>query len=205
MELLLLSLIAGGKASKASMYYETSTLFRLIECDKRLRLYGYHSFPAMCAGNFSSCFLQEQKCPTRSNIKMNCHLAKTSKGISQKESQNGISSLKRSYFAPDTKSPNLLKPHNPPLSLIAILNIRTTALPLLIPTLPSLLRLSRTPLAELMLALLAARLSDRRRRSETNTVDTFAVIAESSVDLMAGDFRVLPGRVGFPGGLAAVW
>jgi hypothetical protein len=44
-----------------------------------------------------------------------------------------------------------------------------------------------------MLPLLAASLSDRRSGSEADAVDAFAVVPESCVDFVAGDFRLLPG------------
>jgi hypothetical protein len=103
-------------------------------------------------------------------------------------------------------STNLLKPHDPPLRHVAITGINRAALSFLIPALPSLFSLSSSPLADLVLAFLAARLGNRRGRSEANAVDAFTIIAQSSVDVVSGDLGVLPGRVGeFGGVLAAVW
>ena len=93
-------------------------------------------------------------------------------------------------------SANLFKSHDSPLRLFAITGIDSTALSLLIPALPSFLGLSSSPLAELVFTFLAARLSDRRRRPETNAVDAFTIITQSSVNMMSGNLRVLPGRVG---------
>jgi hypothetical protein len=99
-------------------------------------------------------------------------------------------------------SPNLLKPDNSPLSLIAItphVHVNRTALssnllPLLKPALPSLSRLPGPPLAELMFALLTTCLSDGGSRSEAYTIDTFTVITKRPVDFVACDLRVLPGK-----------
>jgi hypothetical protein len=99
-------------------------------------------------------------------------------------------------------SPNLLKPHNPPLPFIAItthIQIHRTTLPstllsLLKPALPSLSRFPSPPLAKLMFALLTACLSDGGSRSEAYTVDAFAVVAERAMDFVTGDLRVLPGE-----------
>lgn len=104
-------------------------------------------------------------------------------------------------------STNLFKPHDSPLRLVAIASIDSTALSLLISALPSLFGLSSSPLAELVFTFLAAGLSDRRRRSEANAVDAFAVVTESSVDMMSSDLGVLPGRVGKIGRVlaTAVW
>lgn len=97
-------------------------------------------------------------------------------------------------------SPNLLKPHNPPLPFIVITThiqihrktLPSTLLSLLKPALPSLSRFPSPPLAKLMFALLAACLSDGGSRSEAYTVDAFAVVAERAVDFVTGDLRVLP-------------
>lgn len=103
-------------------------------------------------------------------------------------------------------SANLFKSYDSPLRLVAITGIDSTALSLLIPALSSFLGLSSSPLAELVFTFLAARLSDRRRGSEANAVDAFAVVTESSVDVVTSDLRVLPGRVGEVGRiLAALW
>ena len=99
-------------------------------------------------------------------------------------------------------SPNLLKPHNPPLPFIVITThiqihrktLPSTLLSLLKPALPSLSRFPSPPLAKLMFALLAACLSDGGSRSEAYTVDAFAVVAERAVDFVTGDLRVLPGE-----------
>ena len=95
---------------------------------------------------------------------------------------NIISSKKKRSFSFSAHfllptSTNLLKPHNPPLRLTPTLSINCTALPLLIPTLPSLFRLPSPPLAELVFALLATGLCDGRRGSEADAVDAFAVVA----------------------------
>jgi hypothetical protein len=47
-----------------------------------------------------------------------------------------------------------------------------------------------------MFAFLAAGLSDRGRGPEANAIDAFPVVSQSSVNMMSGDLRVLPGRVG---------
>jgi hypothetical protein len=104
-------------------------------------------------------------------------------------------------------SPNFLKPHDSPLSLVSTIShvhinrtaLPSTLLPLLKPALPSLSRLPSSPLAELIFALLTARLSDGGSRSEAYTIDTFTIITERAVDFMASDLRVLPGKA------AGVW
>ena len=95
--------------------------------------------------------------------------------------------IKAILSADSPTSTNLFKPHDSPLRLIAITNINRAALSLLVPALPSLFSLSSSPLADLVFTFLAARLGDRRRGPEANAVDAFAIVTQSSVDLMSGN------------------
>lgn len=84
-------------------------------------------------------------------------------------------------------STNLFEPHDSPLRLVTTTSINGAALSLLISALPSLFGLSSSPLADLVFTFLAARLGDRRRGPEANAVDAFAIVTQSSVDLMSGN------------------
>jgi hypothetical protein len=117
------------------------------------------------------------------------------------KSENQTQNQTRNQSHSSTNSPNLLKPHDPPLPVITIIThihrtaLASTLLPLLKPALSGFSRLASPPLAKLMFALLTASLSDGGCWPEAYTINAFAVIAERTMDFVAGYLRVLPGQV----------
>lgn len=171
------------------------------ECDKRLYSMGIIPVSCCASSHFHVAELSFHQKIKRRTVRPVQKCQKIPQ-IPRKRKQH----IKVILSADSPTSTNLFKPHDSPLRFIAITSIDRAALSLLISALPSLFGLSSSPLADLVFTFLAARLGDRRRRSEANAVDAFAVVTQSSVDLMSGNLGVLPGRVAEVGrDLAAVW